>query len=110
VLTVVSQGCATPSLAEPHCSQVTRAVLSSDTKGDPVTSEAVSSAATTISLLNRFGGVSPCSNLMSKFALADVERVRSANPKRNFAITTFSGETRLSTYIFKSFQSKQLGM
>ena len=107
VLTVLSNGCANGSPAGPVCDTITRVVLLSDKEGT-ATAEAVSQNPLTQSWQNGFGANASCSGLVSRFAMADVQRVR--NSKGEFLIATFNGATLLKIYTVKDKYVKELGI
>ena len=107
VLTVISDGCASGTPAGPRCETITRAVLLSD-KAGTITAEAISQKAIAQNWQNGYGATAACSNLVSRFSMADVQRVR--NGKGEFLIATFSGATLLKLYTVKDKHIKKLGL
>ena len=107
VLTVVSRGCATGTTAGPVCDTITRAALLSD-KGGNVVVEAISQRPLAQSWHNAYGATAECSELVSEFSLADVQKVR--NSKGEFLIVTFNGVQLLKTYAVKEKHIKKLGL
>ena len=106
-LTVISRGCAAGTSAGPVCDSITRVALISD-KGGSVVVEALSSKSVSATWQNVFGATAACTSLVSKFSMADVQRVR--NDKGEFLIATFSGATHLKTYTVKDRFIKKLGL
>jgi hypothetical protein len=107
VLTVVSDGCANGTPAGPTCETITRAVLLSD-KAGTITVEAISESPIAQGWQNGYGATAACSNLVSRFSMADVQRVR--NGKGEFLIATFDGATLLKIYTVKDKYIKKLGL
>lgn len=106
-LTIISRGCAAGTPAGPVCDSITRVALLSD-KGGSVIIEALSSKSLPATWQNGFGASAACTSLVSKFSMADVQRVK--NAKGEFLIATFSGSTLLKTYTVKEKFIKKLGM
>jgi hypothetical protein len=106
-LTIVSYGCALGSPSGPSCDSITRVALISDVGGSVVV-EALTSHSRPITWQNGYGATAACNNLVSKFALADVQKVR--NAKGEFLIVTFAGSTLLKTYTVKAKFIKNLGL
>jgi hypothetical protein len=106
-LTVISHGCATGTPAGPACDSITRVALLSD-KGGAVVVESLSSKSVSATWQNGFGATAACTSLVSKFSMADVQKVR--NAKGEFLIVTFNGSTLLKTYNVKERFIKKLGM
>ncbi len=106
-MTVISRGCALGTASGPSCDSITRVVLLSD-KGGSTVVEAINSKPMPITWQNGFGATAACTNLVSKFAMADVQKVRGA--KGEFLIATFSGATLLKTYTVKERFIKKLGL
>jgi hypothetical protein len=107
VLTIVSEGCATGAPTGPSCDSVTRAVLISD-KGGAAVVEPISATSVPKSWHNGYGATATCSALVSKFSMADIQKVR--NAKGEFIIAVFSGLTHTKTYTVKERFLKKLGM
>jgi hypothetical protein len=107
VLTVISDGCANGTPAGPTCETITRTVLLSD-KAGTVTAEAVSQKPMAQNWQNGYGATAACSNLMSRFSMGDVNRVRQG--KGEFLIATFNGATLLKIYTVKDKHIKKLGL
>jgi hypothetical protein len=107
VLTVLSKGCANGSQAGPVCETITRVVLLSD-KAGTVTAEAVSENPLLQAWQNGYGASASCSSLVSRFSMADVQRVR--NGKSEFLIATFDGTRLLKIYTVKEKYIRKLGL
>jgi hypothetical protein len=107
VLTVISYGCASGTPAGPVCQSVTRTALLSDNHGTTVV-EAIEQNALPQSWQNGFGAQAACSNLVAKFSMADVQKVR--NTKGEFIIATFGGAQLLKMYTVKEKHLKSLRM
>ncbi len=106
-MTIVSQGCALGTPAGPSCDSITRVALLSDMSGTMV-AEALDTHPIAKTWQNGFGATAACTNLVSKFSMADVQKVR--NGKGEFLIATFAGSTLLKTYTVKQRFIKKLGM
>ena len=107
VLTVISYGCANGTPAGPVCQSITRVALLSDLKGTTVV-EASDTSSLPQSWQNGFGAQAACSNLLAKFSMADVQKVR--NGKGEFMVATFGGSQLLKVYTVKEKHLKKLGM
>lgn len=107
VLTVVSDGCANGTPAGPTCETISRAVLLSD-KAGTVKAEAISQRPLAQTWQNGFGATAGCANLVSRFSMEDVNRVRKG--KGEFLIATFNGATLLKIYTVKDKHIKKLGL
>lgn len=107
VLTVLSKGCVNGSPAGPVCETITRVVLLSD-KAGTLTAEAVSQNPLAQAWQNGYGASAACSSLVSRFSMADVQRVRSG--KGEFLIATFDGAKLLKIYTVKDKHIKKLGL
>jgi hypothetical protein len=81
--------------------------LLSDAQGKTVV-EAVGHSELAQSWQNGFGARTACSSLVSKFPMADVQKVR--GKKGEFLVATFSGAQLLKIYTVKEKHIKQLGM
>jgi len=57
---------------------------------------------------NGFGATASCASLLSKFAMADLDKIR--NAKGEFLIATFSGATPLKVFTVKEKYAKRLGI
>jgi hypothetical protein len=106
-LTILSKGCAYGSPAGPVCDSITRVALLSDKGGNTVV-EAVDTRSIANTWQNGFGATANCSNLVSRFAMSDVAKVR--NEKGEFMVAIFSGATLTKTYTVKDRFIKKLGM
>jgi hypothetical protein len=107
LLTIISYGCANGTAAGPVCQSITRVALLSDTKGTTVV-EALEQRPLPQSWQNGFGARAACSSLVSRFTMADVQKVR--NSKGEFLIATFNGVQLLKDYTVKEKHLKKLGM
>jgi hypothetical protein len=106
-LTVISVGCVNGTPSGPSCTSITRVAILSDIGGRVVV-EAIASHSRPATWQNGFGATAACSDLVSKFAMADVARAR--NAKGEFIIATFDGATLLKAYTVKQKHIKKLGM
>jgi hypothetical protein len=106
-LTIISHGCSSGTAAGPVCQSITRAALLSDIHGEKVV-EAIESSQVTQSWQNGFGASAACSNLLSKFSMADLQKVR--DKKGEFLVATFGGAQLLKIYTVKEKHLKKLGM
>lgn len=106
-LTIISRGCATGSPTGPACDSITRVALLSDKRGTFV-AESILSNPIPVAWHNGFGATAQCSNLVSKFAMADIRKAQ--NAKGEFLIATFAGSTLLKTYTVKEKFIKRLGL
>ena len=70
--------------------------------------EAIESSQVTQSWQNGFGASAACSNLLSKFSMADLQKVR--DKKGEFLVATFGGAQLLKIYTVKEKHLKKLGM
>jgi hypothetical protein len=107
VLTVISKGCASGTVAGPVCDTISRVALLSDKNGKVVV-EAISQNPLSQSWQNGFGASAVCSALVSRFSLEDVQKVR--NTKGEFLIATFNGTQLLKIYTMKEKHIKKLGL
>jgi len=107
VVTIISKGCANGTAGGPVCDTISRVALLSD-KGGRVVVESVSQHPLSQSWQNGYGATAACSALVSKFSLADVQKVR--NGKGEFLIATFNGVQLLKTYTVKEKHIKKLGL
>lgn len=105
-LTVISRGCASGTPSGPRCDSVTRALLLSDKVGT-VKVEAAVQRPLGQSWQNGYGATAACDGLLSKFSIADVNKVRGTNGE--FMIATFDGATLLKLYTVKQKHLRQLG-
>ncbi len=106
-LRIVSHGCVNGTSAGPVCDSITRVVLLSDREGT-VKVESLGDEPRPQAWHNGFGATASCSGLLSRFSMADVQKVR--NSKGEFLVATFSGPTLLKIYTVKQKHLKQLGM
>jgi len=106
-LTIIAQGCASGTPAGPACESISRVALLSD-KGGKVVVEALASEPVSQAWQNGFGARAACTNLVSRFAMSDVDRVRS--DKGEFLVATFGGSQLLKTYTVKQKYIRQLGL
>ena len=106
-LTIVSKGCVNGTTAGPVCDSITRVALLSDKAGGVVV-EAIKEASGDHSWHNGFGASTSCSTMVSRFSLADVQKVR--NNKGEFLIATFGGSTLLKVWTVKEKHVKKLGL
>jgi hypothetical protein len=106
-LTIISHGCASGTAAGPVCQSITRAALLSDIHGEAVV-EAIASSPVTQSWQNGFGASAACSGLVSRFSMADLQKVR--DKKGEFLVATFDGAQLLKIYTVKEKHLKKLGM
>jgi hypothetical protein len=107
VLTVISRGCATGTLAGPVCDTISRVALLSDKSGSVVV-EAMSTNPLTQTWQNGFGASAACTALVSRFSMAEVQKVRKG--KGEFLIATFNGAQLLKLYTVKEKHLKKLGL
>lgn len=114
-LTIIAKGLSSTksetddALSGPTCNSVTRVVLINGKNGEAV-AEAVNVHLYDATVGNIFGATAPCSFLMAKFLLSDVERVEAAAPKGEFLVALFSGATPLKFYKIKKYDLKELGL
>ena len=107
LLTIVSYGCAGGTSAGPVCQSISRVALMSDAHGATVV-EAVENSPLAQSWHNGFGAQAACTNLVSKFSMADLARVR--NSKGEFIVAAFGGSGLLKMYTVKEKHLKALGL
>jgi hypothetical protein len=102
---IVAQGYAGTTITE-GCTSITRVVLLSDPSGS-VVQEAYLSEALAETWRNGFGATNQCQALRTKFALADVRKVRAAAPNGEFLVAVFAGTVNTKMYkVKKKHQSK----
>jgi hypothetical protein len=106
-LTVISKGCASGASGGPVCDAITRVALLSDKSGGIVV-EAISTKPFTMSYQNGYGATAACSAMLSRFAMADLKKVR--NGKGEFLIATFNSSELLKIYVVKEKHLKKLGL
>jgi hypothetical protein len=108
-LTIFASGCARVErmINGPTCESITRVSLLSDSTGSTVI-ESFANGPTEKTWQNQFGAAVTCSNMLSRFSMADVQRVR--NKKGEFMVATFNGTQLIKLYTVKEKHLKQLGM
>ncbi len=106
-LTIISQGCANGTAAGPVCESITRVALLSDAQGTMVV-EALTSRPVPQSWQNGFGARAVCSELVSKFPIGELQKIR--NVKGEFLVATFNGTQLLKIYTVKEKFIKKLGL
>lgn len=108
-LTISATGCARVErmVNGPTCESVTRVILLSDPAGSIVI-ESFANGSTEKTWRNTFGAAVTCSSLVSRFSMADVQKVRNRNGE--FMVATFNGAQLIKLYAVKGKYLKQLGM
>lgn len=106
-LTILANGCANGTPAGPVCESITRVALLSDRHGSRV-AEAITNGSIAQKWQNGYGASAACSSLVSRFALADVQKVR--NRDGTFFVATFNGAQLLKVYEVKEKHLKKLGL
>jgi len=107
VLTIISQGCASGTVAGPVCDSITRVALLSDFKG-VVVIEAIENYPQSQGWHNGYGAQTVCSSLVSRFSMDDIQKVRQKNGQ--FVVATFNGTQLLKLYTVKEKYLKSLGL
>jgi hypothetical protein len=107
-LMVVAKGYAGKTIGE-GCTSITRVILLSDPSGG-IVKEAYLSEPLDEVWSNSFGATNDCQELVAKFALEDVLRVKAAAPKGEFFVAAFSGTVNTKMYKIKKKHQSKLGL